>query len=152
MDRLLILPPLLFLALSVPIIYTEIRYRRIPDVVSFSLALVLIAVYAILLPERLIPGLLGGLMGFGTMWLLGRTMAIGGGDIKYSLALGILTGWKWVFPGIGIASLLGLLVFGGLYAAKKIPKDYPIPFGPFLLLGGILAYILDVHPALHLIP
>ncbi len=61
------------------------------------------------------------------------------GDIYLVLSLGILLGWPKIVVSIVLSFVIGSVV--GLYlivSGKKKRTDY-IPFGPFLILGAILA-------------
>ena len=53
--------------------------------------------------------------------------------------LGALWGWKVALLAIMFGSVLGLLASGALFAARALPKDRRIPFGPFLAAGTALA-------------
>lgn len=104
--------------------------------------------------------LLGGAVGFGVMWLLyalGELLvrfmakrrgmatdevALGFGDVNLSGVLGLLLGWQL----IGVGLLIGVLVGGAIslvyLLAMIVLRRYhlflALPYGPFLVLGGIL--------------
>ena len=66
---------------------------------------------------------------------------MGGGDVKFAAALGFWLGWPGILLGLfigfvsgGLISLL-LLVMG-----LRGRKDF-IPFGPFIALGGWIAFL-----------
>ena len=66
---------------------------------------------------------------------------MGGGDVKFAPALGLMLG----FPGILIALWLsaiggGLIAIGLILAGRKSRKD-SIPFGPFMAMGAAAALI-----------
>lgn len=125
-------------------IRTEIASRRIPDGVTVSSSLVLVLLYILFRPEALWAGIAGGVLGFGTLCLISRFRTMGRGDIKYAFPAGLLTGWLFVFPGLLLASIAALCVFVPLVYRGKIPKDYPVPFGPFILAGSIGAYSVSI--------
>jgi prepilin signal peptidase PulO-like enzyme (type II secretory pathway) len=69
--------------------------------------------------------------------------ALGFGDVHLAAIIGLLTGFPYV-----LTALLGAIVLGGIISAlfiviALIRKQYQafqaIPYGPFILIGGILA-------------
>ena len=67
---------------------------------------------------------------------------IGGGDVKLGFLLGLLAGTpaKSLLV-IFLAGLLGSLVSLPLIASKKLGRTSTIPFGPFLIVAGIIAVL-----------
>lgn len=63
---------------------------------------------------------------------------MGGGDVKLGAMLGAFLGWKLVLFSILISVLVGGLLAGGLLATGRKGRKDPIPFGPFLALGGAI--------------
>lgn len=74
---------------------------------------------------------------FCALWYFSNEKALGFGDVKLALLLGIVFGWPLVFVNVFLAIMLGglvsawLLVFGG-----KNLKSH-VPFGTFLSIAGI---------------
>lgn len=67
---------------------------------------------------------------------------VGFGDVKLCLGLGLfMTGWKLAFLSLFLANLAGTLVIIPLMLAKKITRKTKMPFGPFLILGGVLTVL-----------
>ncbi|HVA66520.1 MAG TPA: prepilin peptidase [Elusimicrobiota bacterium] len=86
----------------------------------------------------------GAAFGFALCWgiaALGERLfkkeAMGGGDIKLLAAIGAWSGVLGVFDCVLIASFAGVLYGGTLMARRKLKRDEPIPFAPFLALGAI---------------
>lgn len=69
---------------------------------------------------------------------LGQT-AMGGGDAKLAGMMGAWLGWKLLLLSGFLACVLGAFVGGGAIALGLLNRRQPIPFGPFLALGAILA-------------
>jgi leader peptidase (prepilin peptidase) / N-methyltransferase len=59
---------------------------------------------------------------------------MGGADSKLSAMIGAWLGWEKLLVAIAVANVIGLL--GNL---SKIGTGKPVPFGPFLALGGAIA-------------
>ncbi|ELS31862.1 MULTISPECIES: prepilin peptidase [Pseudanabaena] len=65
--------------------------------------------------------------------------AMGGGDPKLAAMLGMWLGWQNLLLAILIASAIGTLVGAIALLVQKRGKHQPIPFGPFLALGGAIS-------------
>ncbi|MGB3693422.1 MAG: A24 family peptidase [Spirulinaceae cyanobacterium] len=96
--------------------------------------------------NQLMVGIGGAVLG---MWLFeaiawigtiifGQT-AMGAGDAKLSATIGAWLGWKYLLLSSFIACGLGAFVGGGAIALGILSRKQPMPFGPFLALGGVLA-------------
>ena len=137
-------------------IVTELKQRRIPDAVSLASSVILLLIFWLTFPEKILPGILGGLLGTASLYLISRFSAMGLGDVKFAFSAGIIAGWRFIYPSLFIASAFALLVFLPLRLSKKISADYKIPFGPFILAGGICGYVLSVllpaDPLVDLLP
>lgn len=85
----------------------------------------------------------GGLAGFGfflALWLVTRGRGIGAGDIKLAMALGMLTGYSFVWHWVIISYVMGALyVIPMLVAGTKGWKSQ-VAFGPFMILAFWLVY------------
>jgi leader peptidase (prepilin peptidase)/N-methyltransferase len=137
---------LILLAGLVAITAIDLDHQIIPDVLS--LPGIALGVLFSLVPGGIgwAPSLLGVLLGGGlfvviivaSTRVLGQA-GMGVGDVKLGAMLGAFLGWKLALMSILLSTLLGgplaaiLLVTG-----RKSRKD-PIPFGPFLALGGFIS-------------
>ncbi len=91
---------------------------------------------------------LGAAGGYLILWtvywgfrLIARKEGMGFGDFKLLAAVGAWTGWQVLPVVIVISAGLGVVIGSvALWRARK-GKDTPIPFGPYLALGGIAALI-----------
>ncbi len=103
---------------------------------------------------------IGGILGFVLMlalhylgdvfahWLARRRgevlneVALGFGDVNLSGVLGLLLGWPGIILGLVLAILLGgiisLLLIVVLLVTRRYRTFVAIPYGPFLVIGGIL--------------
>jgi leader peptidase (prepilin peptidase)/N-methyltransferase len=64
---------------------------------------------------------------------------MGGGDVKLGAMLGAFLGWKLALLSILISVLVGGPLAGALLATGRKGRRDPIPFGPFLALGGAIS-------------
>jgi len=79
-------------------------------------------------------------------WAFGKE-AMGLGDIKLIALIGAFVGWQAALISIFLGSILGTLynipaMIHNAFSGKSISEMKPIPFGPFLAGGGLLAAIL----------
>ncbi|HYA53062.1 MAG TPA: prepilin peptidase [Streptosporangiaceae bacterium] len=124
---------------------TDARHYLIPD--EFSLGGLVLGV-ALSLPGGFVEigrGLVGALIGFVVLWLVGVTGkwvfkedAMGGGDIKMMAMVGAFVGWQGVLLTIFLGALLGSLVFVPL---ALIQRKRLVPFGVFLAVGAGAAFL-----------
>ena len=121
------------------IAFVDLELQIIPSrVIHPSIFLALLG--AVISPDlSLTDSLLGGLVGFGFLFLVAfvNPAGMGMGDVRLAAFIGLITG----FPSVVLALLIGI-VTGGVFAAfllitrLKGRRD-AIPFGPFLVLGAI---------------
>lgn len=64
---------------------------------------------------------------------------MGGGDIKLAAMMGSFLGWPAIAVALLFAFVLGAAAGLLLIAAKKRSRRDPIPFGPSLAVGGVIA-------------
>lgn len=64
---------------------------------------------------------------------------MGYGDFKLLAAIGAWFGWKILPAVILLSSVLGTIIGISLIVVAKRGREVPMPFGPFLALGGIAA-------------
>jgi len=85
---------------------------------------------------------LAALIGFGILYLLAVVSrgGMGGGDIKLFFVLGLALGTKATLMTLFLASLVGAVFGLGFILVKGYQKRIPIPFGPFISIGAIIAY------------
>ncbi len=133
---------LTLISLFIIILVSDTAYMIIPDKV-------LLVFVGIFLLERLfIPlspwwdSLLGAGIGFGLLLIIAIVSkgGMGGGDIKLFALIGFVVGVKTLLLSFFLSTLFGA-VFGLLgMALKLVKKGKPIPFGPFIAIGTLVAY------------
>lgn len=67
---------------------------------------------------------------------------IGGGDVKMLPALGVVLGFEQFLFMILISSLFGSVVGITMILLKKLKREQPLPFGPFLIGSFIMMFLL----------
>lgn len=140
------LTPAFFIASAFSCILIVISFIDIDTMLifdRFNLCIIALAILEILLLKApLYEHLLGSvIIALPFLLIALATEGMGGGDIKLAFAGGLLLGYQRVFVGF----ILTALIAGG-YAliqliSKKAGMKSSIPFGPFLCLGFILAYL-----------
>ena len=65
--------------------------------------------------------------------------ALGMGDLKLVAGLGLMSGVTRLFAGLVVASIASAVILIVLIVARRLTMKTAIPFGPILILGGILA-------------
>jgi leader peptidase (prepilin peptidase)/N-methyltransferase len=134
-----------FFSALVVVTFIDLDIQIIPDVISLPGIVIGLAV-SHWLPQGLINSLIGCAAGGLFFWLVAevgarllKEEAMGGGDIKLIAMVGAFLGWQNVILTIFLASLTGAVVGLSFMALKGWGRRTPIPFGPFLALGALLA-------------
>ncbi len=91
------------------------------------------------LREALIGGTLCGVL-FYCLYIAARD-GLGGGDVKLAAALGVWLGWESALIAVWIAFMLGGIAAVFLLATGRKKRREGIPFGPFLAVGGYVAFV-----------
>jgi leader peptidase (prepilin peptidase) / N-methyltransferase len=129
-------------SLFIIITVSDIKYMLIPDKILLFFA-------GIFLLERIfIPlspwwdSLLGATIGFTLLLVISIVSkgGMGGGDIKLYALLGFVLGTKLVLMSLFIATLLGALIGMIGIGLGLVERKKPIPFGPFIAVGTLIAY------------
>jgi leader peptidase (prepilin peptidase) / N-methyltransferase len=138
-------------ALGVAMAYVDISDHRLPDWLTYSAlaaAAVLLAVAATIdgTWASYGRGWLGALAmtaAFAALALL-RPGELGLGDVKLAASLGLLLGWLG-WGQVILGAFLGFLVGGvyalGLVVLRRAGRRTAIPFGPFMLVGALIAIV-----------
>ncbi len=90
--------------------------------------------------------LYGAIAGYLFLWsvywifkLLTHKEGMGYGDFKLLAMLGAWLGWQILPIIILLSSIVGVIVGLSLIASKRLQRDQPIPFGPYLAMAGWLS-------------
>ena len=98
----------------------------------------------------------GAVTGYLSLWLINRGYALirhedgmGNGDFKLLAALGAWFGWQALMPIVLLASVSGAVVGLLLKFAGQLREGRYVPFGPFLVMGGLWALLFGPEDFLH---
>ena len=67
--------------------------------------------------------------------------AIGIGDLKLMVSVGLIAGWERTVLAVIAAALLSGVVVAVLLVARRVTMRSFIPFGPFLIIGSVLGLL-----------
>lgn len=135
---------LIFISCMIVITFIDLEFQIVPDKITLP-GIIAGLIFSFIMPFMdFKDSLLGIIIGGGILYLVAVISrgGMGGGDIKLSAMIGAFLGWRIALFSIFIAVMTG--AFTGLFLiiiGKKKRKD-PIPFGPFLALGGIIGILL----------
>jgi leader peptidase (prepilin peptidase)/N-methyltransferase len=99
------------------------------------------------LPNAIIGAVAGYLVLWSVYWLFKLVTGkegMGYGDFKLLAAIGAWMGWQMLPLVILLSSLVGAVVGITLIVAVKHGRNIPIPFGPYLAGGGLIALFWGV--------
>jgi leader peptidase (prepilin peptidase)/N-methyltransferase len=68
--------------------------------------------------------------------------AFGGGDVKFLVAVGLLTGLVRIALTVFVGAILGGVVIFALLLARRVTLKSYVPFGPFLIAGAVWVAML----------
>ncbi|MGB3731520.1 prepilin peptidase [Microbacterium sp.] len=127
----------------------DARTHRLPNRVvlpTLGMLVVLVIVEALATGDagRMLRALLGGLAlgAFYAAMHLGSRQGMGGGDVKLAAVIGVVLawhGWWTLMLGACAAFVLGALFALVLMALRRANRSTRIAFGPWMILGAVLA-------------
>jgi prepilin peptidase CpaA len=170
-NQLAIASASLLVPLAALITYTDVRYRRIPNLyvlVTLLSGLLLNAAYRGF--DGLLSGLAGCALAFALMLVLHLFGAMGAGDVKLFAAIGALIGVKLVLPTFAVVLLTGFVLalytmlsrriarttllrvaqfFLGFLPGGQVPRyaapadrRHTLPYGAAITLGSLISLVL----------
>ena len=138
-------------ACAVPLACTDLAVQRLPDPLTGAAyagtAVLLLAAAAVGGTwAALVRALLGGLAlaGFYLLLMVISPSGMSLGDVKLAASLGTLLAWfSWrlLLAGGFAGFLLGGVFAGALLVSRRAGRKQPIPFGPFMIAGAVLAVV-----------
>jgi leader peptidase (prepilin peptidase)/N-methyltransferase len=128
----------------------DLKYMILPDFSTYSL-IFLALVYRIVVGDSIDLIMAGAWWGlsaycfFYFLHVLTKGKGMGFGDVKLAFFIGLFLGWPRIVVSLYIAFIIGALVGVGLIIfSKKKRKNRLIPFGPFMILGVIVAWFWGI--------
>ncbi|HEX7047850.1 MAG TPA: A24 family peptidase [Gammaproteobacteria bacterium] len=92
--------------------------------------------------------IIGAIAGYGSLWLVFQSFKLltgkegmGYGDFKLFAAFGAWLGWQMLPMIILLASAAGAIIGGLAIILRGRHRAQPIPFGPFLAIAGLIAFL-----------
>lgn len=125
----------------------DLRYGIIPDEVTVPAIILIAAVNlffdrsAALTASGMLRGLMAGGGFFLAQYLITRGGAVGDGDMRLGILLGVLLGLGGTVLALLLAYVVGALIAVLLLAMKKTTLQSRVPMAPFLSLGGVIALL-----------
>lgn len=121
----------------------DMEHQRVLNSISYpaiGIALLFIPLFHFYTPWTYV---LGGLVGFGILFLIAllSSGAMGMGDVKLALFIGLITGYPGIVLTLFLAFVAGGLIAGVLLLLDEITLKDPIAFGPFLAFGGMITLL-----------
>lgn len=165
---------LIFVSAIIALIFIDAEHMILPDVITYPLlifALLARIIFPLFIGAQyftdvrtaplnylheyplwivsLAGAILGGLVGGGSLWLVGEIWkrlrgveAMGFGDVKMMFAVGALIGWKMSILAIFLGAFSGAIIGVSIIARQKDRNmQTMIPFGIFLGIGSIIALL-----------
>ena len=132
----------LYLAIFVLIFVTDVEHRLILHVVTFpALLFALLASFFTVTPLAALLGALAGFVFFLLVYLLGERFfgsgAMGFGDVTLATVIGAMLGFPMVAIGLLVGIVTGGVIAGGLLLFRMRQMRSKVPYGPFLIAGGV---------------
>ncbi|MCH7828671.1 prepilin peptidase [Patescibacteria group bacterium] len=129
----------------------DFKHFLIPDKILYP-AIGLVLLWRLLLHFQIaenltslsfLEALLAGLGAAGFFWaiyLLSKRRAMGFGDVKLALFMGLFLSWPNIFVAMSLAFAAGTIVGLALIFFKRKTMRSEVPFGPFLVFGTLIAF------------
>jgi leader peptidase (prepilin peptidase)/N-methyltransferase len=139
---------LIFLWSLVALTFIDLDTQLLPDSITLPLLWVGLLFNLFGAITDLQSAVIGAIAGYLILWtvywlfkLVTGKEGMGFGDFKLLAAIGAWLGWK-LLPAVillsaGVGAAVGIL----LIVLARHPRETPIPFGPYLALGGLIALI-----------
>jgi leader peptidase (prepilin peptidase) / N-methyltransferase len=136
-----------FIATLIALAFIDLDTQFLPDDLTLPLMWAGIVSAGLgWIPVSLGASVAGAVVGYMSLWLLFHVYRLirgkegmGAGDFKLLAALGAWMGWQLLPSIILLSSAVGALVGIGLIVLRNHDREVPIPFGPYLVGGGLAA-------------
>ena len=123
----------------------DIDTQLLPDSMTLALLWIGLAVNLFDTWTSLPSAVMGAMLGYGSLWsvywafkLVTGKEGMGYGDFKLLGALGAWFGWQTVPVMILMSSFAGALLGISILLLRRLERDTPMPFGPYLAGAGLV--------------
>jgi leader peptidase (prepilin peptidase)/N-methyltransferase len=129
------------------ILIYDLRHKIIPDSLSYTSTALALMVPLFFVSYSLVDWLAGPIIFafFGSIWLFSRGRAMGFGDAKLGLSVGLLLGAANGFSAIILAFWIGAASSLFLMLSKRFTMKSEIPFAPFIIVGTWISIIFNLN-------
>lgn len=135
---------LLIILFSFTILFIyDLLYMELPDEVSLPAIVILFGFNFLEFTPTWQNALIGAAIPFGffgIQYLISKGKWIGEGDFRLGILMGIILGWKLTIVALFLGYILGSIVGVYVLVSKTKKMSSQLPFGPFLILGTIIAF------------
>lgn len=142
---------LIMMAFLIVIFIFDLKYFIIPDEVIYPaifLSIIwlvysffsgMVSSHEIILT---IASSLGASLFFFLIWFFSKGMAMGFGDVKLALLIGLLLGFPNTIVALFLGFLLGAIIGSIMVLLKRKGFKSEVPFAPFLIAGTLISFFL----------
>ena len=124
----------------------DFSFQIIPDMIS------ILGIFAGLMFQlakgNFLPALVGAIFGGGLILLIRvvggkvyKKEVMGMGDVYLTAMIGAFVGWPLIIVAVFLAALTGSILGIVFIASTRQSRESPIPFGPFLSIGGVAVIV-----------
>jgi len=132
----------IYLSVLVVVAGIDLEHHRILNRLTYPA--IVLALAAAFFPGRSpLAALLGGALGGGALLLLtlASPRAMGLGDVKLGVFLGLFLGYPLILVALFLAFVIGGLLSLLLLVFRRLRLGQSVAFGPYLALGGAVTYL-----------
>jgi leader peptidase (prepilin peptidase)/N-methyltransferase len=142
------LAAMIFAWTMIALAFIDLDTFYLPDCITLPLvwAGLLAHIFGLFPGVELREGVIGAIAGYLALWsvfwlfkLATGKEGMGYGDFKLLGAIGAWLGWSALPLVILLSSMVGAVIGVVLMVARRQGRDMPIPFGPYLVVAGLIA-------------
>lgn len=139
---------MVLLALLAVAVYWEVKEKRIPNLVTGSGVILGFLLAYLMGKDVLWFSFLGFAIGFGFLLLIYLFGGIGGGDVKFMGAVGVLVGYPQILPVLFLSTVIGGMMGVAILCwtwrtapanGESAPPKRTVPYGVAIVLGTLLS-------------
>lgn len=141
----------IYLGALMVLLATDLDQRLLPNVITlplvgYALVVVILGLDPLLAGKDLgiVSAVVAGIAAPAVLLVTDRLFggALGMGDVKLAVSLGLMTGITRLVAGFLLATIAGAVVLLALMAIGRLSRRSIVPFGPILIAAGVVATLL----------